>query len=116
MKKYLALFHLDEGNNFRGKLVIDNIINLLNDLEKNNVDVELVVNSGDIKLFHKMSSPKKEQVENLVKHGAHVVICRNSMSHFEFTEKDLLDVVDFSSSGVGELARKQAQGWAYFRL
>lgn len=46
-----VLFHLDEESTFRGKLVMDNNANLLDDLGEENVQIELVVNSAGIKLF-----------------------------------------------------------------
>ena len=114
MVNHRVLFHLDEGSNFRGKLVLNNIRNLIDDL-KDEVEIELVVNSAGVKLFLSDSSPIKSETQSLLRKGLTIVICRNSLKYYDFEESAFLSGVVFIASGVGELARKQTEGWSYIR-
>ena len=93
---------------------MSNITHLLDDLG-NNVEIELVVNSAGVKLFLRDSSPIQEEVGSLIRQGVRVAICRNSMKHYQLKESTFLDGVEFVASGVGELTRKQTEGWSYIR-
>lgn len=110
-----VLFHLEEGSTFRGKLVMDNIANLVDDLGEKNVQIELVVNSAGIKLFQRETSPVSSEVESLLQRGVQVAMCRNSLRYYKFNERLFLDNVIFVDSCVGELVRKQSEGWSYIK-
>jgi intracellular sulfur oxidation DsrE/DsrF family protein len=114
MVTHRVLFHLDEGSNFRGKQVLSNIRNLFDDL-KDDVEVELVVNSAGVKLFLNDSSPIKEETQALVEQGLTIAICGNSLKYYGFEEAAFLSGLVFVASGVGELTRKQTEGWSYIR-
>ena len=94
--------------------MLENIKNLIDDLGED-VEVELVVNGGGIKLFLQDTSPIKNNVQTIVDLGVKIAVCRNSMRHFELEETAFLKVVNFVPSGVGELTRKQTEGWSYIR-
>ena len=114
MVTHRVLFHLDEGSNFRGQLVLSNIKHLFDDL-KDEVEVELVVNSAGVKLFQSDSSSIKEETQALLQQGLTIAICRNSMKYYDIQEAAFLSGVVFVASGVGELTRKQTTGWSYIR-
>jgi len=114
MVKYKVLFHLDEESSFRGKLTMNNIKNLRDDLS-DEVEIELVVNSAGIKLFLKESSPIKDAALALMQQGVTMAICQNSIKYYDLNKSAFLKGVVFVDSGVGELTRKQAEGWSYIR-
>jgi intracellular sulfur oxidation DsrE/DsrF family protein len=115
MDKYRVVFHLDEPSKGRADLVFGNIENLLADLGENNVEVELVANGGGVKALVKGPASHAEQVQRLAAKGVLFAACAHSLSQLEITRDTLVAPVEVVSSGVGELVKKQAEGWAYIR-
>lgn len=115
MNKYRVVFHLDEPGKDRADLVFRNIENLLADLGENNVEVELVANGGGVKALVKGPDSHAEQIERLAAKGVRFVACAYSLRQLEIARDTLLESVEVVSSGVGELVKKQAEGWAYIR-
>lgn len=115
MEKYKAVFHVDEGLKARGDLVLTNIENLIADLGQNNVEIELVANGEGIIALLKTPNLHGEQVQRLGAKGVRFVACANTMRQMGLTKEALLAPVEIVPSGVGELVKKQTQGWAYIR-
>ncbi len=115
MDKFRVIFHLDEPSKGRADQVFRNIENLLADLGENNVEVELVANGGGVKALVKGPDSHVEQIEPLAAKGVRFAACAHSLSQLEIARDTLLESVEVVSSGVGELVRKQAEGWAYIR-
>ncbi len=115
MDKYHVVFHLDEENKLRGEMVLKNIANVLGDLGEKNVEVELVTNGKGVAALCKSAEENAEPVARLAAKGVRFVVCGHSLRQMGRTEQDLLDCVEIVPAGVGELVRKQAEGWAYIR-
>jgi intracellular sulfur oxidation DsrE/DsrF family protein len=115
MDKYRVVFHLDEPSKSRADQVFGNIENLLADLGESNVEVELVANSGGVKALVKGPASRAEQVQRLAAKGVLFAACAHSLGRLEITRDALMEPVEVVSSGVGELVKKQAEGWAYIR-
>ena len=115
MNKYHVVFHLDEPSKGRADQVFGNIENLLADLGENNVEVELVANGGGVRALVKGPDSHSEQIELLAARGVRFAACAHSLSQLEIARDMLLELVEVVSSGVGELVKKQAEGWAYIR-
>lgn len=115
LPRHHVLFHLDEGSAFRLKLVLSNIQNLLTALVEKEVEIECIVNGAGVKLFQLPKDSKHEENEKLVKRSVRFLICQHSLNVYDLTKEAILDVVEFVPSGVGELVKKQAEGWAYIK-
>ena len=115
MAKYRVLFHLDEASKGRADLALHNIENLITDLGYENVEVELVANSEGITAFLKVPDYHRAIVERLAAKGVRFTVCENSLRQLHLAKDALLEQVEIVPSGVGELARKEAEGWAYIR-
>lgn len=92
-----------------------NIENLLADLGENNVEIELVANGEGVNALVKGPDSHVEQIEPLAAKGVRFVACAHSLSQLEIARDALLESVEVVSSGIGELVKKQAEGWAYIR-
>ena len=115
MAKYRVLFHLDEGAKGRVDLALHNIENLITDLGQENVEVELVSNSEGVTAFLKVPNLHGAMVERLAAKGVRFTACENSLRQLHLTKEALVNQIEIVPAGVGELARKQAEGWAYIR-
>ncbi len=115
MASYRVVFHLDEGGRGRADLVLRNIANLLADLGADNVEVELVANGEGLLALLKTPNLHGETVVRLAAQGVRIAACATAARHLGLTREALLDPVALVPSGIGELVRKQAEGWAYIR-
>jgi intracellular sulfur oxidation DsrE/DsrF family protein len=115
MEKHRVLFHLDEGSRGQVRLVFANVENLVADFGEGNVEVELVVNAEGVLALLKVPDLHGPHIERLRAKGVRICVCENSLRQMGLTKAALLDGVETVPAGVGELVRKQAEGWAYIR-
>jgi intracellular sulfur oxidation DsrE/DsrF family protein len=115
MKQYHALFHLDEDTPEKFTETLNNIRNLLTDLGANNVEIELVANGRGV--FSLLSSNQAQaiRVRNLAQEGVTFAVCANSLKYLKIDPTELMPPATIVPAGVGELVRKQAEGWAYIK-
>lgn len=109
-----VVFHHSNDDPDLHERVVGNVANLLDDESVDLDAVALVANSGGMNLLLD-DSPQCEQVEALQRRGVRFKQCRNTIEGTDVTEADLVDGVELVSSGVGELARLQSDGYAYVR-
>jgi intracellular sulfur oxidation DsrE/DsrF family protein len=115
MTTYRVLFHLDEPSKGRAEQVLRNIENLLADLGDENVQVEMVANGGGVKALVQSPDTFEELIEKLARRGVHFIACAHSLDALKIDQASLLNPVEVVPAGIGELVRKQAEGWAYIR-
>ena len=107
-----AVFHHSNDDPELHNRVVGNIANLLDDETIELDAVALVANSGGLNLLLE-DSPQGDQVRELQQRGVEFMQCSNTIEGTDITEADLIDGVELVSSGVGELTRLQADGYAY---
>ncbi len=56
-----------------------------------------------------------DQVGEIVKSGVEVLACRNTLNRLSISVEELLPGVEVVSAGIGEIVRRQHEGWAYVR-
>ena len=108
-----VVVHLDEAGQDKHAAVLTNIANLLSELG-DTTPVELVCHGPGVDLCLR-GGPAGEQLEALIGRGVTVAACRNTMRGRGITPEQLASGVVVVPAGVGELVRKQRQGWAYLR-
>ncbi|WP_255152775.1 DsrE family protein [Halorarius halobius] len=109
-----VVFHHSNDDPELHDRVVGNIANLLDDETIDLDAVALVANSGGLTLLLE-DSPQRERVAELQQRGVQFKQCRNTIKGTSVTEADLIDGVELVSSGVGELSRLQADGYAYLK-
>jgi intracellular sulfur oxidation DsrE/DsrF family protein len=115
MKQYRTIFHLDEEQPEKVVFVLNNIINLLDDLGNQNVDVELLVNGPAVKAFKAEDNPILDKISKILQQSVVIALCNNALRSHGLDPASMLADAIVVPSGVGELVRKQAEGWAYIR-
>ena len=115
MKQFQAIFHLDEEQPEKVAFVLNNIINLLDDLGNQNVDVELLVNGPAVKAFKAEENPISDKISKILQQSVVIALCNNALRSNGLDQASMLADAIVVPSGVGELVRKQAEGWAYIR-
>lgn len=113
MDKYRVVFHLDEQ--VKATLVLNNIINLITDIGEENLDIEMVANGDAVKVLVRGTNEFGAMLKELVEKRVIICACANAIRNLGIHKDELLDFVSIVSSGVGEIVKKQAAGWAYIR-
>lgn len=112
--RYQAIFHLNEDVEEKVGTALSNIENLIDDLGRINVEVILVVNGEGVRAFQR-GSAISQRVEKLRRLGATFKICSNSLASRGMAKEDLIDQLELIRSGIGEIVRKQTDGWVYVK-
>lgn len=108
-----VVVHLDEEGEDKYRAVLRNVGNLVTDLG-DEVMVELVAHGPGIGVCLTDSS-LAEDLQGLMGRGVVVMACENTLEMKGIARDRLAAGVATVPSGVGELVRKQQQGWAYVR-
>lgn len=111
---YRVVWHVPEGGDVLVDRVLRNIMNLLEDLSPDDVEVEVVAHGAGLPLVL-AATPGGDRVADLQRQGVVFLACQNTMTNRGLTTADLLPGVGVVASGVGELVRRQGQGWSYVR-
>lgn len=107
------IFHLHDGE--RSKIAISNIINLMKDIGEENIDIELLMNGTGLKMMLK-EAEYVNKVDYLSKKGVVFCVCSNSLKALDMQENDIIEGTKIVPSGVGELVKKQNEGWNYIKI
>ncbi|USZ73967.1 DsrE family protein [Halorussus vallis] len=94
---------------------VSNVENLLAD-DSTAVESSALVANGDGVALLTTDSTDPERVEALAENGVSLLACRNSLDSRGVDESDLLDGIETVPTGVGELAKLQADGYAYVKI
>lgn len=117
--KYHVVMDVSVEGTERWEGVLRNIENMRTELGPDNVEIEAVVYG---KAWPMLARPEKgglaelhPKVEAVVRLGVRVSMCENTMRRLKLTKADLMPFATTVSSAMGELVRKQAEGWAYLK-
>ena len=79
---------------------------------KDNVEIEIVVLGWGIGLL-KFDSPMATRVEASLKRGAKLQACEVTMGRQKLTRQDMLPDIDYVPAGLGQIIKRQKEGWSY---
>ena len=109
-----VVFQMSDGESAKWSLALNNMHNLQVDLGGDQVDLELVAYGPGIGML-KADSPMAQRISDMLKTGAKLLACENTMKAMKLVHADMLPGIGYVPSGVVELVRKQQQGHAYIR-
>lgn len=115
MSEYKVIFHIDEINKW--KLLLGNVSNLLNGMDKENLHIEVLANSEAVKYYDTKEDLDTyiNTMESLNKKGVRFVACNNALMAYEIKKDDIIHFIDIVPAGVVELVKKQSTGYAYIK-
>lgn len=108
-----VVFHLHDEE--RALIAVNNINDLIKDLGKENVQIELLMNGTGVKIMRK-EGEHRHRLEYLAEKGVDLKVCSNSLEGHNISEKELLDEAQPVPAGVSELVKKQDDGWSYIKI
>lgn len=77
--------------------------------------IEVVVHGPGLDIVTKSKSTQIEAIQLMMQKDVQFVACRNTMKQKGITEKQLLPNVGVVAMGIGEIVRRQEQGWTYIK-
>lgn len=93
---------------------LSNASNLQKEFGAQCVNIEMVNFSSAVTQLTPMS-PLGTQIKDALKAGINIVACQNSLNKFKLTIDDMFPGITSVPSGVGELVRRQKEGWIYLQ-
>lgn len=113
---YKTIFHFEDEEKI-AKL-LNNVMNLLDDMEEVNeeITIEVLANADAVHVFKKENKDNQADFKKLVQQGVTICVCQNSLGSRDISEDSLVEDIKIVRSGVGELTRKQQDGWAYIKI
>jgi len=112
--KQKVVIQVSDADPKKWALALNNAANVLEDLGKKNVDIEIVAYGPGLGML-KLESEVGERVKAALDDGVKVVACENTMRKQKLTQGDMLPNLGYAKAGVVELMSKQAEGYAYIR-
>lgn len=113
---YKILFHVDDKDQIDH--AIGNVLGVSKDMEDagDQFQIEVVANGTGVFAFTEDANENIKRIKSFLKDGIKIAVCRNSLTKFEIEDNELIDGINIVATAVGELVRKQANGWAYIKL
>ncbi|MHB8300803.1 MAG: DsrE family protein [Dermatophilaceae bacterium] len=113
MPHYRVIFQVVEPDPKLHEAALRNVRNTAADLGAD-AEVVLVAHGPGIGLVTGETG-FQDEIEELAKEGVQVLACRNTLTRLQIPEDRFLPRVEIVTSGIGELVRRQHEGWAYVR-
>jgi intracellular sulfur oxidation DsrE/DsrF family protein len=90
-----------------------NYVENLQDLYgKDNVDIEIIALGWGIGML-KFDSPLATRVADAMKRGARLQACEVTMGRQKLTKQDMLPDIGYIPAGLGQIIKRQKEGWSY---
>lgn len=77
--------------------------------------IEVVVHGPGLDLVTRGKATQNEAIQKMIGKGVRFVACRNTMKQKGVTDEQILPNVEFVDMGLGEIVRRQEQGWTYIK-
>ncbi len=113
---YRVVFELTEGAAWKVQGVLGSIRHLLEQMGAEGLEVELVAHADGIAALYRTPNREARSIEDLAGQGVRFAACHYTMASRGVTAEDLVDVAQMVPSGIGEIVRRQGEGWLYLPL
>jgi len=111
-----TVLHLSSDDVAEQEMALMNAKNLLEDPTVDNREIRFVANMRAIFAYVEGESEHADLVRSLAESGVEFKACENAMATLDVSESELLPVVDTVPSAVGEIAKRQAEGYGYLKV
>lgn len=101
-----------------GSEQITSVLNNVENVRKalgGNTQIICIAHGPGIGLVLQKNTTEQKRMEELSKAGVVFAACENTMKRKQIAREDLHPFVKTVDSGVAEVVRKQAEGWAYIK-
>ncbi|MDH4133582.1 MAG: DsrE family protein [Gammaproteobacteria bacterium] len=114
-KKHHVVFQLNDADEARWNMALNNVNIMMKTLGKENVEIALVANGGGLDMLM-FDSSVKNRLGDSIKMGITFSACGQTMAAKKVTAKDLYPGVQVVPGGNIEVMEKQEAGWTYLKI
>ena len=108
------VIQVSDNDQKKWNLALANAKNIQEEFGKENTQIEIVAYGPGLDMV-KLESPAGPRIDEAMEAGVTVVACGNTMMHQHLEKDDMLPNISFVKAGVGELMKRQEEGWSYIR-
>lgn len=80
------------------------------------VVIEVVAHGPGLDFLTKEKTTQQEKIKHFKQMGVMFIACENSMMERKIPKESILNEADFVKMGIGEIVRKQEEGWSYIKV
>ena len=113
-QRHQVIFQFTSEGEEQATSLLNNIENIQQALGADRVQIEVAAHGKGLSLLTKESSVAA-RLEKIAGTGVVFAACENTMKRKKIGKEQLLPSATTVDSGVAEVVRKQAQGWAYIK-
>ncbi|HEX4926599.1 MAG TPA: DsrE family protein [Burkholderiales bacterium] len=111
---YKVVLQVSDADPGTWNLALNNANNVLHDLGKGNVDIEIVAYGPGINML-KSDSKVAARLAQALDSSIGIEACENSMQRFKLQKSDMYSGIAYVPSGVVHIMKRQREGWQYIR-
>lgn len=78
--------------------------------------IEVVAHGPGIDFLTKGKTNQQEKITHFKKMGIEFIACENTMMERKVPKESIISEAGFVKMGIGEIVRKQEQGWSYIKI
>jgi intracellular sulfur oxidation DsrE/DsrF family protein len=112
--RYKVVLQVSDADPAKWNLALNNANNVMHDLGKGNVDIEIVAYGPGINML-KSDSKVAARLAQALDSSIGIEACENSMQRFKLQKSDMYGGIAYVPSGVVHIMKRQREGWQYIR-
>lgn len=114
-KKYRVVWQVTAKTPEQWAAMQLNVENFRESVGPANSEVTVIAHGNGIGMVQTSNAAQAERIKKLITEGVKFMACENTMKRKKITKEDIMPGVGFVDSGVAEVVRLQADGWAYIK-
>ncbi len=111
---YRVVLQVSDADPAKWTLALNNANNILHDLGKNNVDIEIVAYGPGLGML-KAESKVADRLAQALDNNVGLLACENTMRNTKVTKADMYSGIRYVDAGVVHIMKRQREGWSYIR-
>ena len=113
-ERYKVVFQVSDNDPAKWNLALNNANNVLHDLGKDNVDIEIVAYGPGLNML-KSDSKVAPRLAQALDQSVGLLACENTMTNTKVTRADMYSGIGYVKAGVIHIMQREREGWAYVR-
>ena len=112
--KQRLVIQVSDNDPAKWRLALNNAQNVLTDLGKDSVEIEIVAYGPGLEML-KMESKVADRLAQALDTRVSLLACENTMTNNKVPKSDMYGGISYVKAGVVHIMKRQKEGWAYIR-
>ncbi len=108
---YRVVLQVSDADPAKWTLALNNANNILHDLGKNNVDIEIVAYGPGLGML-KAESKVADRLAQALDNNVGLLACENTMRNTKVTKADMYSGIRYVDAGVVHIMKREREGWS----